>query len=112
MLLMFEQGTQGRITQVVHRYAQVNNKYRGNRFDLGKESHYLQYLDASNLYGWAVVQKLLTGMFKWVENPDKLKGNVKKLAKEAGKGYLLEVDISYPMIHMICTTISCSYAKR
>ena len=27
MLLMFERGTRGRITQAVHRYAQANNRY-------------------------------------------------------------------------------------
>ena len=31
-----------------------------------------------------------------MENPDKLKGNTSKLAKEPGKGYPLEVDVSYP----------------
>ena len=60
------------------------------------EKRVLQYLDANNLYGWAMVQKLLTGGFKWVENPYELKGNISKLAKEAGKGYLFKVDISYP----------------
>ena len=43
-----------------------------------------------------MVQELPTGRFKWVENPNKLKGNISKLTKEAGKAYLLEVDISYP----------------
>ena len=54
------------------------------------------YLDANNLYGWSMSQNLLTGRFKWVKNPDKLEGNISELAKEAGKGYLLEVDESYP----------------
>ena len=39
---------------------------------------------------------LPTGRFKWVEDPDKPKGCISKWAKEAGKGYLLEVDVSYP----------------
>ena len=56
MLLMFEQGTWGSITQAVHQYTQVNNKYMGDRFDPGKESCYLQYLDVNNLYGWAMSQ--------------------------------------------------------
>ena len=43
-----------------------------------------------------MVQKLPTGRFKWMENLDKLKGNISKLANEAKKGYLLEVDISCP----------------
>ena len=75
----------------------------GNRFDPGKESHYLQYLDANNLYGWAMVQKLPTGGFKWVENPDEFKGNISMLANKAGKGYFLEVDIFYPTICTIYT---------
>ena len=64
MLSMFKQGTRGGITQAVHRYVQVNNKNMGDRFNVGKESHYLEYLDANNLYGWAMVQKLPTGGFK------------------------------------------------
>ena len=62
----------------------------------GKESCYFQYLDANNLYGWGMSQNLPTGGFKWVENLEKLKGCIGKLAKGSGKGYLLEVDVSYP----------------
>ena len=54
MLLMFERGTRGGITQTAHQCTQVNNKYIGDRFDPGKESCYLQYLDAYNLYGWVM----------------------------------------------------------
>ena len=64
MLLMFEQGKRGGITQAVHRYMHASNKYMNDWFDPGKESHYLQYLDANNPYGWAMVQKLHTGGFK------------------------------------------------
>ena len=67
----------------------------GDRYDSGKESHHIQYLDANNLYGWAMKQNLLTGGFKLVENPNELKDHISKLAKESGKDYLLEVDISY-----------------
>ena len=51
MLLMFERGIRGGITQAVHRYASANNKYMGDLYDPNKESSYLQYLDANNLYG-------------------------------------------------------------
>ena len=54
MLLMFERGIRGGITQAVHRYASANNKYMGDLYDPNKESSYLQYLDANNLYGWAM----------------------------------------------------------
>ena len=65
MLLMFERGIRGGITQVVHRYAAVNNKYMDN-YNPNALSSYIQYLDANNLYGWAVSQPLPTRGFKWV----------------------------------------------
>ena len=65
------------------------------RFDSGKESCYLQYLDVNNLYDWAMSQSLPTGGFEWVRNPEQLKGCISKLPKKWSKGYLLEVDVSY-----------------
>ena len=67
MLLMFEQGIRGGITQAVRKYASANNKYMGDRFDPKSEGSYLQYLDANNLYGWAMSQPLLAGGFKWAD---------------------------------------------
>ena len=46
MLLMFEKGIRGGITQAVHRYAKANNKHMGNLYKPEEESSYLQYLDA------------------------------------------------------------------
>ena len=57
MLLMVEEGIRGRICHSIHRYAKANNKYMNN-YDKNKESSYIQYLDANNLYGWAMSQKL------------------------------------------------------
>ena len=54
----------GGICHARHRYAKANNKYMKN-YDENKESLYIQYLDANNLYGWAVSQKLPVGGFKW-----------------------------------------------
>ena len=93
MLLMFEQGIRGGITQAVLKYAFANNKYMGDKFDPKSESSYLQYLDTNNLYGWAMSQPLPTGGFKWVDvNPNE----ISELATRTDKGYLLEVDVSYP----------------
>ena len=94
MLLMFEQGSdRGGITQVVHKYALANNKYMGDRFDPKSESSYLQYLDANNLYGWTMSQPLPAGGFKWVYvNPNE----ISELSTRTDKGYILEVDVSYP----------------
>ena len=63
MLLMFGEGIRGGICQATYRYAKANNKYMKNH-DKNKESSYLQYLDANNLYGWAMSQKLPIGNFE------------------------------------------------
>ena len=93
MLLMFERGIQGGITQAVHRYASTNNKHMESKYDPNQESTYIQYLDANNLYGWAMSQPLPTCGFKWV---DIQIDEISELAKLKNKGYLLEVDVSYP----------------
>ena len=67
MLLMFERGIRGGITQSVHRWAIANNPYMGYQYDPSKPTEYLQYLDANNLYGWAMSQPLPTGEFKWID---------------------------------------------
>ena len=48
----------------MHRYAEVNNKCMKN-YDKNKDSSYLQYLDANNLYGWTISGKLPVNGFKW-----------------------------------------------
>ena len=88
MLLMFEHSIRGGITQAVHQYVKVNNKYMGDKFNHEEPSRFLQYLGANNLHGWAMSQPLPTGEFKWV-TPD-------EIAERSDKGYLLEVDVKYP----------------
>ena len=63
MLLMVEEGIRDGICQAIHRYAKANNKYMNN-YDKSFESSYLVYLDANNLYGWAMSQKLPVNGFK------------------------------------------------
>ena len=67
MLLMIEEGIRGGICHAVHRYAKANNKYMKN-YDKSKESLYIQYLDANNLYGAAMSEKLPINGFKWVKD--------------------------------------------
>ena len=53
MLMMFERGIRGGISHISKRYAEANNKYMDD-YDPDKTSSYIQYLDANNLYGWAM----------------------------------------------------------
>ena len=53
MLLMLEEGIRGGKCHSIHRYAKANNKYMKN-YNNNEESSYIQYLDANNLYGWAM----------------------------------------------------------
>ena len=96
MLLMFERGIRGGITQAVHRYASANNPYM-DEYDKNKETNYLQYLDANNLYGWAMSQPLPTRGFRWINcdswDPVRL---INMLSNDINHGYLLEVDVEYP----------------
>ena len=67
MLLMVEEGIRGGICHSVHRYAKANNKYMKN-YNNNEESSYIQYLDAKNLYGWAMSKKLPVNGFKWFDS--------------------------------------------
>ena len=96
MLLMFEHGIRGGITQTVHRHGAANNQYMGSDYDRSHPSEYLQYLDANNLYSWAMSQPLLVGGFRWVRfNNSRPLDVVNHLSNIKSRGYLLEVDVNY-----------------
>ena len=96
MLLMVEEGIRGGICQAIYRYAKANNKYMNN-YDKSIESSYLIYLDANNLYGWAISQKLRINGSKWVEDLSEFNEDfIKNYNENSDRGYFLEVDIQYP----------------
>ena len=94
MLMMFERGISGGITHISKRYAEANNKYMKD-YNQNKPSSYIPNLDANNLYGWAMTQKLRTHDFKWVDYD---KNEVINLLekRDTNKGYIFEVDLEYP----------------
>ena len=69
MLLMVEEGIRGGMCQAVYKYAKANNKYMKN-YNKNIDSSYLEYVDANNLYGWEMSQKIPVDGFKWVEKDD------------------------------------------
>ena len=66
MSFMIESGIRGRIATISHRHAKANNKYMGTEFDPAEESKFNSYLDANNLYGWAMSKQLPTSGLKWM----------------------------------------------
>ncbi|CAH1101740.1 unnamed protein product [Psylliodes chrysocephalus] len=85
MLLFFEGGIRGGISQCCNWYGEANNKYMSD-FNSTKS----MYFDVNNLYGWAMSQPY--GGFEWVDtNID-----VTQIPNDAPEGYMLEVDLEYP----------------
>ena len=96
MLLMVEEGIRGEMCQAVYKYAKANNKYMKN-YNKCNKSSYIEYLDANNLYGWAMSQKLPVDGFKWVEKLSKFnEKSIKSYNENSDKGYFVEVDVEYP----------------
>ena len=85
----------GGMCQASHRYVKANNKYMKN-YDKNKESSFLMYVDANNLYGWAMSKKLPVDNFKWIDNLSMFTEDfIKRYNEESDIGYLL-VDVEYP----------------
>ena len=66
-------------------------------YDQNIDSSYLMYLDANNLYGWAMYQKLPIGGFEWVEDSSQFNEDfIKHYDENSNKGYFVKVDVKYP----------------
>ena len=111
MLLMVEKGIRGRICQAIYRQAKANNKYVKN---YNKDiSSYLMYLDANNLYGWAMSQKLPVNGFEWVKNLSQLHESfIRNYDENSDIGYFLEVDIDYLEKYLIFIKIYHFYLEE
>ena len=84
---MVEKGIRGGLTQVVKRHAVANHKYLPG-YDASKKSVFLQYLDANNLYCYAMGRKLPLDGYKW-DNIDKFTSDfVKNYDDNGDKGCL------------------------
>ena len=87
MLLMVEKGIRGGISMISNRFGKANNKYMGDKFNKNELSKYITYLDANNLYGWAMSKPLPTHGFKWMDESE--------LNSWKNHSCILEVDMEY-----------------
>ena len=88
ILLLFEKGIRGGVSMILNRYGKANNKFMGEKYDPSQPSKYLAYLDANNLYGWAMMKPLPVGDFKWMKE--------RELKNWEDTPCILEVDLEYP----------------
>ena len=95
MFQFIEKGMRGGVSYIAHRYGKANNKYM-KEYDEKAPSKYIMYLDANNLYGWAMSQYLPTGNFKWISDKEIKRIDLGKYKADGKKGLILEVDLEYP----------------
>ena len=91
MYIFFEKGTKGEISYISNRYRNTNNKYLRS-YDTKQESKHIIYLNANNLYGYAMYKFLPTRGFKLIE-PNEC--DLNKYTSNSSKGYVLEVDLEW-----------------
>ena len=95
-LLMIEKGIRGGISIISNRYGKANNKYMKD-YNKKELSKYLMYLDANNLYGAAMSEKLPVHSFKWMttqEIENIFNNQIVQVWEKTP--CILEVDLEYP----------------
>ena len=96
MLLMIEKGIRGGISIISNRYGKANNKYMKD-FNKKELSKFLMYVDANNLYGVGMSQKLPVHSFKWMTNQEiENIFNNRIVQVWENTPCILEVDLEYP----------------
>ena len=95
MFQFIEKGMRGGVSYIANRFSKANNKYM-KEYDEKAPSKYIMYLDAYNLYGWAMSQYLPTGNFRWMTDKKINKIDLGKYKADGKKGLILEVDLEYP----------------
>ena len=93
--LFIEKGLRGGISMASKRHARANSPLVEG-YDPGQPSSHILYLDANNLYGWAMSQFLPTGGFRWVDDCQQLVKTIAEQPADSPEGYILEVDLKYP----------------
>ena len=95
MHLFIEKGMRDAISYISERYSKANDKYT-KCCDSREESKFIMYLDAYNLYGWAMNQYLPYSEFKWLNKKDISRFCLNSISENSFVGYILEVDLEYP----------------
>lgn len=95
MFQFIEKGMRGGISYIAYRHGEANNRYMAI-YDESKSSKYIMYLDANNLYGYAMSECLPTGGFSWLTDKQLDKIMSKNVLSDSKEGYIFEIDLDYP----------------
>ena len=77
----------GGVSYIANRYGKANNKCMENHYK-NAQSKYIMYLDANNLYGWAMIQYLPTGNFRWTTDKEISKIDLGSYKTDGKKGLI------------------------
>ena len=95
MFQFIEKGMRGGVSYIANRFGNANNKYM-KEYNENEPSKYIMYLDANNLYGWAMSQYLPTGNFKWMTEKEINRVDLGKYKEDSKRGLISGVDLEYP----------------
>ena len=95
MFLFIKKRMRGGVSYIANRDGKANNKYM-KKYKEKAPSKYIMYLDANNLYSWAMSQYLTTGRFRWMTDEEISQIDLDKYKENGKKGLILEVDLEYP----------------
>ena len=96
-LLFIERGIRGGISTISNRYSLANNKYLPpDLYNPSEPSKYIMYLDANNLYGYAMSESLPVGGFRFLSYDEIRNFKLESVGADDEIGYILDVDLGYP----------------
>ncbi|GBB99512.1 hypothetical protein RclHR1_35430001, partial [Rhizophagus clarus] len=102
-----EKAKRGGISKACKRYFKANNPKMGQAYNPSKPTSWISYVDANNLYGWAMSQFLSIGNYQWeasreylLKNPAMQKAYLEMVLKakpNARRGYFLNIKSHFPL---------------
>lgn len=95
-LMFVERGIRGGISQCSKRHASANNMYTEN-FSIAEAHKFILYLDANNLYGYAMMQSLPLGNYRWCNAAHICANDILSIPEDGDTGCIFEVDLEYPV---------------
>ena len=92
MYTIVDKGKRGGMVQASRRHVEANNSYM-KEHDPSKETSYVEYVDANNLYGWAMSQALPHKEYMWWWLTEE---EIRNYNEDDQYGYYIECDLIYP----------------